>query len=254
MHIFEFNIFGIQIVPTWYWLMYALGFIICYRFMLKNWKYRDQDIDTLLYFVFCWVLLWGRIWYVLLYNLEYFISHPYDIFSFWKWWMSFHGGFIGVLIGVWIFGRWKKYSFFEITDILAVIMPIALWLGRIGNLINQELLGFSPYIGPFAVRIGEMSYFPSPLLEAILEWAILFFVMIFFWKFQKSSKNPPYRYGFLSSIFLIGYSIARLISEQFRLPDAHIGYLFGSDWISLGILYTLPMILFGIILLLKSTR
>lgn len=254
MHIFDIQIFGIQIAPTWYWLMYAIGFVICYNFMKRNWKYHDQDIDILLYFIFFWVLLWGRIWYVLLYNLEYFLSHPYDIFSFWKWWMSFHGGFIGTLIAIWLFGKWKKYSFFEITDILAVIIPVALWLGRIGNLINRELLGFSPYTGPFAITVRGIDYFPSPLLEFFLEGLALLLLMFFFWKLQKSWKRIMQSSWFLSAIFLIWYSVARLIAEQFRLPDAHIGYLFESNWITLGIAYTLPMLLTGVILLWQSKK
>lgn len=247
MYIFQWNIFGIQLSPTWYWLMYALGFIIAYSFMKKNWKYRGEDIDTLLYFVFFGVVFWGRIGYVLLYNFSYFIENPSQIFAFWKWGMSFHGGFLWVLLAVWIFAKWKKYLLFSITDILAVIIPVALGLGRIGNYINGELLGFSPYNGPLAIVTNGVSHFPSPLLEMFLEGVLLFGIMLYFWKSQPKT-------WLLSSVFLIGYATMRLIAEQFRLPDAQIGYLFDTGYITLGMLYTVPMFIVGIYLLFRTTR
>jgi phosphatidylglycerol:prolipoprotein diacylglycerol transferase len=222
--------------------------------MKHAWKFRDNDIDTLLYYIFFGVLLWGRIGYVLLYNPWYFLAHPSEIFAFWNGGMSFHGGFLGVLIAVFAFARLKKYSFFAITDVLAVIIPVALGLGRIGNSINQELLGFSPYNWPFAVVVNGVSHFPSPLFEMLLEGILLFGIMFSFWKLRPSYFKLRTSNWFLSSIFLIGYATMRLIAEQFRLPDSHIGYLFGTDFITIGMIYTLPMFVFGLYLLSRTMK
>ena len=250
MHIFEVSVFGIQIAPTWYWLMYTFGFIICYLFMKNNMKFRGDDLDTLLMYVFFGVILGGRIWYVLLYNPMYFIENIKEVLSIWKGGMSFHGWLLWVITAVFLFAKRRQYSFWKVIDTLAIIIPIALWLWRIGNTINQELLGFSGYSWPLALQIQWISYFPSTLLEAWLEWILLFLVMLFFANFthQWRQRSP----AFLSSIFLIGYSVARLIAEQFRLPDAHIGYLWWTSWVTLGMLYTLPFLIWGIFLILSS--
>ena len=139
MPIFETQLFGIHIAPTWYGLMYALGFIICYQFMMRKSKLTKSELETLLYFVFFGVLLGGRLGYVVLYNFSYFAEHPSEILAFWHGGMSFHGGFLGTLIAIVAFSWKYKKRFFDITDPLAIIIPIALGLGRLGNWINQEL-------------------------------------------------------------------------------------------------------------------
>lgn len=149
--------------------MYVLGFLYCYIFFKKKSTLTPENIDSLLLFIFFGVILGGRIGYVLLYNPEYFFTHPSEIFQIWKGGMSFHGGFIGTIIAVWIFSVMKHISFFSITDLLAVCVPVAIGLGRIGNWINHELPGFSPYNGPFPLVIDGVSHFPSPLLEMFLE-------------------------------------------------------------------------------------
>jgi phosphatidylglycerol---prolipoprotein diacylglyceryl transferase len=216
--------------------------------MKKYAKLSQEELDTLLLYVFFWVIGGGRIGYVILYNLGYFIENPLDLLKIWEWGMSFHGGFIWVLLAVGLFAKKYKKSFFSITDTLAVIIPVALGLGRIGNWINGELPGYTPYSGPLPLMINGASHFPNPLLEMLLEWVILFIVMIFFWKCTKIVKKT----GILSGIFLIWYSIARLVAEKFRLPDTHIGYIFGSDWVTLGMIYTLPMLLVGVFLVIRK--
>ncbi len=253
MYIFQWSVFGIQISPTWYWLMYALGFTICYLWMLRFAHISREKLDTLLVYVFFWVILGGRFWYVILYDFSYFFDHPYEIFAIWKWGMSFHGGFLGTLIAIFLFQKRHHVWFFDITDPLAIIIPVALGLGRIGNYINQELPGYSPYSWPLAMMINGTTHFPSPLLEMTLEWVLLFIVMIMGARhigyFGTGKGRNPANTKILSWIFLIGYSFARLIAEFFRLPDRHIGYLFSTDWMTLGMIYTLPIFLLWIYLL-----
>lgn len=251
MYIFDISLFGIQIAPTWYWLMYAIWFSFCYFFVGKYGKIHQKHMDTLLLYIFFGVVWGWRIGYALFYNPVFFWNNPLDIFAIWNGGMSFHGGFLGVLIAAYLFGRRYRYRFFDITDILAVCLPVALGLGRIGNWINKELPWYTPYDWPFAMQINGMSYFPNPLLEMLLEGFMLFLILFWFWLYKK--KNGAWiNIGRLSAIFLIWYSIARLIAEQFRLPDEHIWYLLGTSWLTLGITYTLPLLISGIIILILS--
>ncbi len=249
MSIFEISFFGLTLAPTWYGLMYALGFIICYEFVKKYGYLRPGEVDSLLFSIFIGVLFGGRIGYVLLYNLPYYSEHLSEIFAFWKWGMSFHGGAIWVIIAI-FFHAWRHNSkVFDVSDPLVTILPIALGLWRIGNLINMELLGYSPYYGPLAIIRDGVSHFPSPLLECFLEGWILLIIMLL-WKWYESVKGR--RPGYASAIFLIWYGVFRLFAELFRLPDAHIGYLYGSHWITLGMIYTVPMLIGGGIIYLVA--
>lgn len=254
MSIFDISIFGIHITPTWYGLMYSLSFIIGYEFIKKYWYIKEKDMESFLIYIFLGVILWGRIGYILLYNAPYFLEHPQEMIAIWKGGMSFHGGTIGVIISLLIFHVRKWYTIFDISDPLVTILPIGLWLWRIGNLINKELLGFFPYTWPFAIIKDGTSYFPSPLLEAIWEGGVLFAIMIWWWYWEKK-KSARWRYPwYASGIFLLGYGIFRMMSEIFRLPDSQIGYLFGTDWITLGMIYTLPMIISGVIILMITRK
>ncbi len=239
-----------MIAPTWYGLMYVLAFVIGYFFMQKtvDWRKKD-DLDSLLFFVFLGVLLGGRLGYVLLYNPLFYLTNPLEIFAVWNGGMSFHGGFVGVIVAVLLFSRVKKYPFWHIIDRLAIITPIGLGLGRIGNWINGELPGFAPYDGPFPMTVNGIAHFPSPLMQAFLEGIVFSCIMFTLWKLGQHKKP-----ALASSVFIIVYAIMRLVSEQWRLPDMHIGYLFGTDFFTLGMLYSIIMLLAGIGLLMFTTR
>lgn len=249
MYIFETSIFGIHIAPTWYGLMYAIGFYFCYLFVGRYSVIVKKDMDTLLLYIFLWVIIGGRLWYIILYNPWYFLEHPTEVLALWRGGMSFHGWFLWVLIAVWVFGWRYRYRFFEITDILAVCTPIALWLWRIGNWINGELPWYAWYTGPLAMTLWDVSYFPSPLLQAFLEWVILSIILLTIWWYGKKWLIRIST-GTLSAVFLIWYASMRIIAERLRLPDLHIWYLWGTDWITLGIIYSMPMLIMGIILLI----
>ncbi|MBC7498866.1 prolipoprotein diacylglyceryl transferase [Candidatus Gracilibacteria bacterium] len=250
MYIFDLHFYALHIAPTWYGLSYALGFIICYFFMRYYFSFREiGHIDTLLSYIFAGIILGGRIGYIVLYNLSYFIEHPMNMIRIWEGGMSFHGGLIGTILAVLFFAWRYHYPFWSLIDTLAIVIPVALGLGRVGNWINQELPGYTPYDGIFPMQIAGVAHFPSPLLEMLLEGVVLFIVMLIAWR-SSTKRNP----GFLSGIFLIGYSVARLIAEQYRLPDSHIGYLLSTHWLTLGIVYTVPMMVYGVYLVYTSTR
>lgn len=248
MKIFEISIFGLTIAPTYYALMYILGFIAAWFFMKKFFTFKNpKDLDDLFFLIGLGVILGGRLGYVIFYNLPYYLENFWKIFAIWEGGMSFHGGLIGVLLATLYFAKTRKYSFWNLIDHLAVITPIGLGLGRIGNYLNNELYGYADYIGPFAMRVGDNYHFPSPLLEMFLEGILLFLILafLFFYKnfYKKTAK--------LSAIFLIGYGLSRIFVEFFRLPDANIGYLFGTNFITMGMIYSLPMVLFGLYLYKK---
>lgn len=251
MTLFELSFWWIHIMATWYWLMYAIGFLACYTYIKRYGEIAEHDMDNFLLFLFIGVIFGGRIGYALFYNFSYFASEPLALLAIWKWGMSFHGGTIWVILALIIFSRRYHYSLYTLSDSLVSILPLALGLGRIGNYLNRELLGYFPYDWPFAVMQNGISYFPSPLLQAFLEWVVLLAIM-------QSYRYYEFQYGhiswYMSAFFLIGYGCIRIFAELFRLPDAHIGYLFGTHWMTLGMIYSLPMILWGIILFFSIRR
>lgn len=232
MKIFEFSVFGFTIAPTWYWLMYVLAFVYGYYALKKSKKLSEIELESLFFYIFLWVVLGGRIWYILFYNLWSYISTPLDIFKVWEWGMSFHGWLLWVLLAMLVFSQKYSFSFLRLADLLVKIVPVGLFFGRIGNYLNKELLGFS-YSWPLAVQTSTGSYFPSPLVEAFLEWIIIFILLNYIHKASFPGK--------LWSLFLIYYWIFRTFVELFiRTPDEQIWYYFWflTQWSLLSI----PMI------------
>lgn len=216
MKIFELDIFWFTLAPSYYGLMYALWFLFAYYIIIKRKHFSRVIVDDLFLYVFAWVIIWWRLGYILFYNLSSYLENPIAILQVWEWGMSFHGGAIWVIIAVAVFCKQKNISFLSIIDEIALTVPIGLWLGRIWNYLNGELLGYGWYTGPFSVD----GRFPSPLVEALLEWLILWSILYFV------ARNRKFA-GQIWALFLIGYWVFRMAVEiLFRVPDAHIGYLF----------------------------
>jgi len=248
MYIFNINLFWITIAPTYYWLMYAVGFIYAYYFVKKWMKLSISKMDDLLFFSFLWVVLWWRLWYVLFYDLFYYLSNPLDILKIWQGGMSFHWGVIWVVLAMFFFSRKYKVSFLNLADEVCLTLPVWLFLWRIWNYLNKELLWFANYKWPLAVYKDWIWYFPSPLLEATLEWIILFLILHFFnlikhkkLKFESSYfKKSKINDGQVAALFLLYYSLFRVFVELFiRTPDVQIWYIF---WVfTMWLILTLPM-------------
>ena len=159
--------------------------------------------------------------------------------------MSFHGGLLGVIFAILIFSKIKSENFFKLADIVACVAPIGIFLGRIANFINGELFGKISKL-PWAVVFpegGNLPRHPSQIYEAILEGIILFI----FINFLAVKKRMLIKTGYISSIFLILYSILRIIGENYREPDIHLGYIFNI--ISMGSLLSLITFIFGLIII-----
>jgi phosphatidylglycerol---prolipoprotein diacylglyceryl transferase len=169
MTLFEITLFGIVIAPTYYGFAYAIGMIAAYEIVKRQRFFSPTNLDFLFYAVVMGIILGGRLGYVVFYNLPYYLEHPLKILAIHDGGMSFHGGIIGVIIGLLVTSYVRKIPLLKLGDAVGPVVPIGICLGRIANYLNNELVGFAGYTGPFAMMKGAVSHFPSPLLQALLE-------------------------------------------------------------------------------------
>jgi len=231
--------------------MYLLAFLFAWYLGVYYIKKKFIDISKdnfsdLLFYGFLGVLIGGRLGYSVFYNLQNTIEYPISIFYIWNGGMSFHGGFIGVLLSILYFCKKNKISFFLISDFIVKLVPIGLFFGRIGNFINGELWGKPTdlFIGVIFPSIDNIPRHPTQLYEAFLEGIVLFLVL----NILLLKNKRPY---LVTANFLILYSSFRFIIEFYRVPDLHIGYIL-FDWVTMGQLLCLPMFLLGVYLLKNS--
>ena len=254
----------------WYGLMYLVGFAGGWwlgrlRAGQADSGWKPGDIDDLLFYAALGAVLGGRIGYILFYGFSDWLADPLRLLRVWEGGMSFHGGFLGVLAALWLYGRRSGRGFFELTDFIAPFVPIGLFAGRIGNFINGELWG-KPADLPWAMRVRcdqfwqlcqdklglppgtELSppLHPNQLYEALLEGLLLFLVLWFY----SAAARPRMA---VSALFLMCYGGFRFLIEFVRMPDAHIGYL-AAGWVTMGQLLSLPMILAGMLMMLFAYR
>ena len=242
------------IAIRWYSLAYIAG-ILFTMFWIKKVNQKDALMsqaaydDWLLWAVIS-IILGGRFGYVFFYNPTYFIEHPLEIFAIWQGGMSFLGGLGGSIVGMWIFAKKYKINFLQLTDTLSVAAPIGLFFGRLANFVNMELYGrvSNSNFGIIFPNAGNLPRHPSQLYEAALEGFFLFLTLFLLNNFTKIRKY----YGALSGFFLSLYGIFRMAIENFREPDAQIGFLFYN--ITMGQALSLPLIFLGIFLLFFSTK
>ncbi len=233
----------------WYGIMYLIGFSLAWilgskRAKRPNTVITPAQVSDLVFYGALGVVLGGRLGYILFYNLPTYINTPLTIFKVWQGGMSFHGGLIGVLVAMWLYAHKINRRFFEVTDFIAPLIPLGLATGRIGNFINGELWG-RPTDLPWGMIFPQAGDFlarhPSQLYQAALEGVILFILL---WLFSKR----PRPIMAVSGLFLIGYGIFRFLVEFARTPDAHLGFI-AFDWMTMGQILTLPMLIIGGILM-----
>jgi phosphatidylglycerol---prolipoprotein diacylglyceryl transferase len=255
MHFPHINPVFLSIGPLqfrWYGLMYVLGFVATY-FILRSEVRRKQlpltrdDVADLVFYGAMGVVLGGRLGYILFYDLGVYLADPLQIFAVWKGGMSFHGGFLGVILSFVLFARRKKISFLNLIDMAAQCAPVGLGLGRIGNFINGELYG-RPTNVPWGMIFpggGDLPRHPSQLYEAFLEGLVLFFIVRVMARRSDIAGIPAWT-------FCAGYGLFRFIVEFFRQPDAQLGTFL--DFFSMGQLLSLPMFLAGSIMIFRLSR
>ena len=252
----QFNPVALSIGPLdvrWYGLMYLTAFILFVALGRAHARRRPelgwdaQQIDDLLFYGVLGVILGGRLGYILFYKPAYYFSHPVEMFAVWQGGMAFHGGFLGVLIAVWLFARSHDRPWLAVTDFIAPLVPLGLAAGRLGNFINGELVGRVTDV-PWAMifpQVDMQPRHPSQLYQFTLEGVCLFVLL---WVF--SAKPRPR--GLVSAVFLIGYGGFRFLAEFGREPDDFLGLLALN--LSMGQWLSLPMIVIGIVMAVIAVR
>jgi phosphatidylglycerol:prolipoprotein diacylglycerol transferase len=280
-NIFSISLFGMEFALRWYAMAYIVGIVIGWRIIVAAlrrpalWSkdtspFSPEQAEDLLTWIVVGVILGGRLGYVLFYQPAYYLQNPLEIPAIWTGGMSFHGGFLGVVLLAYIWTRRNNVALWPLADSLAIAVPPALLLGRVSNFINAELWG-RPTDAPWGVVfpgeatqacegiIGACARHPSQLYEAALEGLILGAVLLYF-AFRRGLLK---REGTATGIFFAGYGMARFAVEFVRQPDAQFVTLnnpLGLAWqvngygLTMGQFLSLPMIFVGLFLIWRAFR
>jgi phosphatidylglycerol:prolipoprotein diacylglycerol transferase len=275
--IFALELGGFRLALRWYALAYIVGLFVGWRICAKTISRADfwakagppflkRQLEDLFIWIVAGVIIGGRLGFVLFYQPEYYLQNPLEILMVWQGGMSFHGGFLGVVLSTLIFCHRQGIAVLPTADLLAIATPPGLFLGRVANFTNNELWG-RPTDLPWGVAfpgevaqacpgvVGVCARHPSQLYEAILEGLILGALLLFL-AWRRGWLRTP---GRLTGVFLLGYGSSRVFVEFFRQPDMQfvtpdnpIGYalLWGNWGITMGQSLSVPMILIGVVLIL----
>jgi phosphatidylglycerol---prolipoprotein diacylglyceryl transferase len=262
-----FNPVAIAVGPLevrWYALAYVTGIFLGWWYasrLTRNaaiWgpggpPITPRDIDDFVVWAAVGIVVGGRLGYILFYDLPHYIAHPADMLAIWEGGMSFHGGFLGTVLAMVLFALRRRIPVWSLIDVVAAVVPIGLFLGRIANFINGELWGrfsLAPWamLFPNAPDGGTLPRHPSQLYEAGLEGIVLFLFLRLLTHRYHRLATP----AFISGAFAFGYGCARTFSEFFREPDIQIGFLPGG--LTEGMVLSIPMIFAGLIVMAWAAR
>ena len=241
-------------VVTWYGLGYVVGFVlgaVLGRHLVKRWKIELSWDAILTALIACMLgaVLGARIGYVLIYHPAYYFSNPAQIIAFPWSGMSFHGGMTGLAIGLVVASRMLKVPLLTLGDLASICCTIGLGLVRVANFINGELWGSVTDVswGVVFATGGPLPRHPTQLYEAFLEGLVLLAIL-----YTLARRDPPLPRGSYFATFLMCYGVFRIGVEFVRQPDAQLGYLLGTDWVTMGMLLSVPMVIGGLVLLFYS--
>ena len=279
--LFSIDLFGVTFALRWYALAYIAGLLIGWRLVLRAirppalWRagqapLNAEQLDRLLTWIIVGVVLGGRLGYAFFYNASYYMAHPAQILKVWEGGMSFHGGFLGVVVATLIFCRREKIALLPMADLLALATPPGLLLGRIANFINAELWGRATTM-PWGVAFpGEAAQacatatlpcirHPSQLYEAGLE-GLLLGALLLWLAFRSPAFKAP---GRIAGVFFAGFGLSRFVVEFMRQPDAQfispgnplgLALHLNGYGLTMGQILSLPMIVLGLVFLLRARR
>lgn len=247
----------------WYGLAYVVGIMLGWSYARRIagneslWPgnaspVTKTQLDDFVVWAALGIVLGGRIGYILFYDMPAVIESPIRAIQIWNGGMSFHGGIIGTTLAMILFARRNSIPIWSLFDIVAGVVPIGLFFGRIANFINGELWGRLADV-PWAVVFpsgGPFARHPSQLYEAGLEGIVLLSVLALLIYGFRALKSP----GLISGVFVCGYALSRILVEFFREPDAQLGYLLGTGWLTMGMVLSFPMILLGLWAIMRARR
>jgi len=225
----------------WYGIMYGMALISA--IMIAHWIVKKDKLniskdalDSYIWWVEIGVILGARIGYVLFYDTHtmFYITHPWEIFNPFASdgtfvgisGMSYHGALGGFIIASLLWCRKYKVKFWFMVDISAIAVPLGYIFGRIGNFVNQELVGRATDVS-WGIYVNGILRHPSALYEAFLEGFVVF-VILFSIRAKKQFD------GQLALLYVILYSFMRIVSEIFRQPDIQLGFLLDTTWLTMG--------------------
>ncbi len=251
--------FGVPLAIHWYGITYLVGFALFLwlanrrirhpQFAATGWARRD--VEDVLFYGVVGTVIGGRLGYVIFYKLSEYLAEPLQILAVWKGGMSFHGGLIGVIIGMALFARSRMRPFFDVADLVAPCVPTGFAAVRFGNFINGELWGrpADPTL-PWSMVFpqgGPVARHPSQIYQMLLEGLLLFVVL---WIYGRKTR----RLGEVSALFLIGYGVLRFVAECFRQPDSFLPLDRQPLGLSQGQWLCVPMVLAGIVIWVWARR
>jgi phosphatidylglycerol:prolipoprotein diacylglycerol transferase len=255
LHPIAFNIGPLPI--RWYSLAYLTGIVVGWWYLLRLLRepgapMARRHADDMVFYATLGVILGGRLGYVLFYKPQEYLQNPIEIVRLWDGGMSFHGGVIGVSLGIFYLAWRNRLDWLRLHDYVACTIPPGLFFGRLANFVNGELWG-GPTDLPWGIVFpyaGSVPRHPSQLYEAALEGILLFLVLWFmFWK-----TKARYQPGKLVGAFLLVYGLSRFLIEFVREPDAHLVGFAQQTHLHMGQWLSLPMILGGLYLMLTANR
>ena len=260
-YILDINPIAFSVGPInvyWYGLAYMAGMVLGLFYALKivdakkencNLLITKKNIDEIFIWIVFGIIFGARFGYVIFYNFDFYLNNPLLILSLWEGGMSFHGGALGVIIAIISYSKYHKIPILETGDIVCAVVPIGLFFGRITNFINGELWGKETNLswGVIFPNAGSNPRHPSQLYEAGLEGLALFIIL-----FALVLSNGLKKRGLISGTFLFFYSFSRILVENFREPDLHIGYIFLN--ITMGMILSFPFLIAGLILIFQSLK
>ncbi|MCF6319973.1 MAG: prolipoprotein diacylglyceryl transferase [Proteobacteria bacterium] len=239
----------------WYAITYLIGF--GFFILLGNWQVKNtqtswtkDQVSDFLFYGALGVILGGRIGWVLFYNDTSLLEDPLLPFKVQGGGMSFHGGLLGSILAGYFYCKRVGLPYLELLDRFAVVAPLGLAFGRMGNFINGELWGriADPESVPWAMIFpgaGDLPRHPSQLYEMALEGVLLFLILWF-------TRKQAWAKGTRIAIFWLGYAVTRIFCENFREPDAQLGFIFAN--ITMGMLQSSAMIVAGLAVLFWVKR